>query len=135
MYPDPQMTPGSLCSHADSYRYPEHVAYCDRSVSKQTKWAVIETYNRTFHFQIDASDRSQFKIDHKIPLCVGGSNEVSNLWPQHQSIYKITDPLEGLACEKMAAGRLKQNRAVELLNQAKMNLSQAPQVLAILNGL
>lgn len=133
--PDPQLTPGSLCDQPNSRRYPERIPYCERHVSKSTKWQVIETYNRELRFQIERRDRQQFKIDHRIPLCAGGSNRPDNLWPQHESVYRITDPLEGLACEKMARGRLTQAYAVELLGMAKMNLQAAPRVQEILESL
>ncbi len=133
--PDPRLTPGSYCKSPDGHRYPERIPYCERQVSKGTKWKVIETYNRELNYDIDRGNRAQFKIDHMIPLCAGGSNEVSNLWPQHQTIYEITDPLEGIACEKMAAGRLQQKRAVELLVRAKLVLEEAPAILEILESL
>ena len=133
--PDPQLSPGSYCTHPDEYRYPEHIPYCERNVSKHTKWDVINSYNEKFHYDIGRGDRDQFKIDHLIPLCAGGSNEVHNLWPQHESVYKITDPLEDIACQKMAEGHLLQKRAVELLIQAKMHLEQVPQILALLQAL
>lgn len=133
--PDAELTPGSYCTHPDSHRYPEHIAYCRRNVSGHEKWAVIEKYNRERHFNIQASDRSNFKIDHLIPLCAGGSNEMDNLWPQHRTVYEITDPLEGVACEKMAEGRLLQRRAIELLMRAKTHLSEAPDILHVLEAL
>ncbi len=133
--PDPRLTPGSYCEQANSRRYPQRIAYCERNVSKGIKWQVIHTYNRELNFRIERGERSQYKIDHLIPLCAGGSNRVDNLWPQHQSVYVVTDPLEGLACEKMAAGRLHQRRAVELLMRAKQNLEEAPRILRELESL
>ena len=132
--PDAAVTPGAFCTHATEYRYPEHIAYCKRSVSGGEKKAVIAEYNQR-GYRIEPSDRSQFKIDHYVPLCAGGSNDRSNLWPQHQTVYNITDPLEGLACEKMAAGKIEQKRAVDLLMRAKNNLDQVPAVQAIFEAL
>lgn len=133
--PDPRLTPGSFCQHPDSHRYPQKIAYCERHVSKETKWNVIRTYNRELNYNIDSRDRGQFKIDHLIPLCAGGSNQLDNLWPQHSSVYNITDPLEPLICEKMAAGRLLQKRAIELLMRAKMHLEEAPAIYKIIENL
>lgn len=133
--PDAKLTPGSYCKHPDYHRYPEKIAYCERQVSKSTKWAVIHTYNRELGFEIDRQARHDYKIDHLIPLCAGGSNETDNLWPQHKTIYNITDPLEQIACEKMAAGRLLQNRAVEMLKRAKLHLEEAPAILKELERL
>ncbi len=134
-HPDPEMTPGSYCRSPSSYRYPEHIPYCERHVSSGRKQRIIEDYNQKLGYNIRRGDRGQFKIDHLIPLCAGGSNNDDNLWPQHQSVYEITDPLEGLICEKMAKGRLLQARAVELLMRAKTHLDEVEQIQEIVEAL
>jgi hypothetical protein len=133
--PDPRLTPGSVCKQANYYRYPERIAYCNRNVDKSEKQQVIRNYEQQLGYRIDRGQRGSFKIDHLIPLCAGGSNEMDNLWPQHKTVYDITDPMEPLICEKMAEGRLKQARAIELIHRAKNDLSQVPQVMAELNSL
>ncbi|MNT67943.1 hypothetical protein D3C72_2061270 [compost metagenome] len=80
-------------------------------------------------------NRMDFKIDHYIPLCMGGANDVENLWPQHKSIYAITDPLEPLLCEKMADGRLLQKDAINYIKAAKANLDQVPAIIRQVQGL
>ena len=122
--PDATMTPGMLCQHADSLRYPEKIKYCSRNVDTMTKNRVIQMYDAKFGYKINPSNRNQFKIDHYIPLCMGGSNEVQNLWPHHQSVYTQTDPLEPLLCEKKSEGRLKQVEAVQLIKKGKNDFSQ-----------
>ena len=133
--PDRSMTPGSLCNRPSEYRYPEKIAYCDRDVSSSLKWQIIEEYNRKLGFSIQAKDRGQFKIDHLIPLCAGGSNNPDNLWPQHESVYTKTDELEATACEKMKEGRLTQRAAIDLLMEAKMAPFQAHEILKKINAL
>lgn len=127
--PDARMTPGSLCSSPTEYRYPEHIAYCDRDVDGATKWEIIRQYNSQLGYSITPENRNKFKIDHYIPLCMGGSNNIDNLWPQHESVYSRTDLIESTACEKMKEGRLKQRDAIELLMAAKNDLSQASAIL------
>lgn len=122
-------TPGKLCSTPSAYRYPEKIAYCERNVDSYTKNAIINKYDSLFGFRIRQMKRTDFKIDHLIPLCAGGSNSEENLWPQHASVYKITDPLEPVLCEKMQAGRLTQKEAIKLIMEAKMNLAMAPVIL------
>lgn len=133
--PNPQVTPGKLCDKPTSYRYPEHIAYCDRDVSPFTKDSLIKFYDQRLGYRIESMSRDEFKIDHLIPLCAGGSNDTVNLWPQHKSVYEITDPVEPLVCQRMLEGKLKQADAVKLIMQAKLDLSQVPAVLKILNGL
>ncbi len=133
--PDPDLTPGELCDRPDAHRYPEKIPYCNRNVDSSTKWAVIRTYDRELGYEIERTGRMKFKIDHYIPLCMGGSNNEVNIWPQHESVYQRTDPLEGLACEKMSAGVLLQDRAVELIKEAKNDLSRVPEILRYIQSL
>ncbi len=127
--PQPSLTPGALCKTPSARRYPEQIAYCTRSVEGDLKDEIVQRYDATFGYQIQKIGRSNFKIDHYIPLCMGGSNDETNLWPQHPSVYEITDPLEPILCQKMAEGRLKQADAVRLIKQAKNDLSQVARIL------
>ena len=127
--PHSQMTPGSLCESPTEYRYPEQIPYCEREVDSELKWEVIRRYNSQLGYSITPEVRNRFKIDHFIPLCMGGSNNVDNLWPQHESVFSRTDILESTACEKMKEGRLLQRDAVELIRQAKLDTKQVSAVL------
>lgn len=133
--PDERLTPGDLCSRASHFRYPEHIAYCSRSVAKGLKKQIIKEYDQVLGTSVEEMNRQDFKIDHFIPLCMGGSNESENLWPQHRTIYTITDPLEQVACEKMAQGKLKQLDAVEMIKRAKNDLREVPRVFKYLKEL
>ncbi|MGE3973832.1 MAG: hypothetical protein AB7F59_04825 [Bdellovibrionales bacterium] len=133
--PDQTLTRGSLCSNPNTYRYPEQIAYCTRSVETSLKWQIIRMYNTKLGYHIEESKRSQYKIDHFFPLCAGGSNNVDNLWPQHVSVYTITDPLEPEVCNKMAAGRLSQKQALIYIRDAKLNLRRAPAIIATVRAL
>lgn len=132
--PDASVTPGALCSNPSSYRYPEHIKYCERNVSSSTKADIFREYDQ-MGYRTRSMNRGDFKIDHYIPLCAGGSNDIKNLWPQHKSVYAITDDLEALVCEKMASGRLKQKDAVNYIVTAKNNLDQVPAIMKAVNAL
>ena len=133
--PDHSVTPGETCQRADTLRYPEKIAYCTRDVSSAEKNAIIRNYDKSFGYQVGSMNRSEFKIDHYIPLCMGGSNSTKNLWPQHQSVYTKTDPLEQKLCELMAAGKLLQKDAMEKIRFAKNNLDQVAAVQADIDDL
>lgn len=133
--PDRRITPGSLCDRPTQYRYPEHIAYCERDVTTQTKNDVFATYRNELGFKLDLRNRSNYKIDHFIPLCAGGSNHEDNLWPQHITVFTITDPLEPLACAKLSEGRITQKAVIELIKRAKYDLKQVPAVIKYLNSL
>ncbi len=135
MGPDPRLTPGSLCDRPTERRYPEGIAYCGRDVDPHEKQAVYTDYQRTLGFILGQRDRGQFKIDHFIPLCAGGSNYQDNLWPQHSSIYSQTDFLEDLGCQKLKLGRIKQRDLINLFKEMKRNLSRVPAIKAQLESL
>lgn len=120
--PDPELTPGSLCDTPDTYKFSEKIPYCERDVDSNQKWVIIYTYMRKLDFRIDDSNRKDFKIDHFIPLCLGGSNKMNNLWPQHKSLYKITDSLEILLCQKLANGKITQDEAIRRIKDGKLKL-------------
>lgn len=128
--PEDVVTKGSLCKTGNTKRYPEGILYCERNVSTNTKKNIIKEYDEMFGYSIGSMNRQDFKIDHLIPLCAGGSNDKSNLWPQHKSVFTITDPLEFCICQKMAAGRLKQKDAIQIILHAKTHLDEVPNVMA-----
>lgn len=126
--PHPQMTPGSLCANSTTYRYPEHIKYCDRSVSTGTKNRIIQQYDQKLGFDIEKLPRGDFKIDHFIPLSIGGANDISNLWPQHKSIYAYSDPLEADVFTLISAGKIKQAEAVSIIKECKLNLGRCAEL-------
>jgi len=132
--PNPQLTPGAICSKPDEYRYPEHIAYCERNVSIAKKQLVFDRYDTVLGFKIRDMDRDEFKIDHSIPLCMGGANELSNLWPQHKTIYEQTDPIEEKLCALMARGQMLQKEALVVIHRIKVDFSQAKAVERELDG-
>ena len=131
--PNLSVTPGELCQHADSYRYPDHIAYCSRNVDPSLKHDIIVQYDHDFGFDIEGLNRADFKIDHFIPLCIGGANDRSNLWPQHKSVYVLTDGIEEKLGELMAQGKMHQDEAVKIVRGAKLDLSTAKSVEADLD--
>jgi hypothetical protein len=127
--PDERLTPGTLCARPDAYRYPEKIAYCNRDVESNLKRAIMRRYDAELGYEVTKMDRMRFKIDHFIPLCMGGGNDEKNLWPQHESVYKQTDDLEFMLCEKMKEGKLKQVEAIQYIKRAKYHLEEADPIL------
>jgi hypothetical protein len=116
------VTPGKLCDAPTRYRYPEQIAYCERDVTSETKELVFINY-RKLGYRLSPNQRSSYKIDHFIPLCAGGSNDIHNLWPQHKTVYERTDLLEALACEKLSTGLVTQAQTVKMIMAAKVDMS------------
>ena len=127
--PDRTLSPGSLCTRPIKYRYPERIAYCERNVESEQKQKIIENYDELLGFEIRSMNRIEFKIDHHIPLCAGGSNENDNLWPQHRSVYEQTDPIEPQLCKLMSMGKMRQVEAVEIIKEVKAKPKTSKEVL------
>lgn len=134
-FPHPELTPGSTCKNPDEYRYPERIQYCRRSVSTSKKYHVIENYDKILNYSIQSMARRDFKVDHYIPLCLGGGNQQENLWPQHESVYRLTDPIEQKLCILLQKGRLSQKEAIQTVVHAKNNLNQANKISAQLDAM
>ncbi len=132
--PVASLTPGRLCDRPDTYRYAERVPYCNRDVNPMLKEMIFRKY-RELGYRLDPSRREDFKIDHFVPLCAGGSNEEDNLWPQHISIFSQTDTLESLGCEKLKLGKIKHAQLVQLIVAAKRDLNLVPRALSYLSSL
>lgn len=135
MGPNPSMTPGSICQDSPVRRYPENIVYCERDVDTNLKKQIIKEYDEELGFSIRQMSRNDFKIDHFIPLSIGGSNSKDNLWPQHKSVYDVTDPLEQLLSDKIVAGRIKQADAIRVIREAKLNLGRVPELIHYVEGL
>jgi len=133
--PNPQTTPGSLCTNSSVHRYPENIVYCERNVSSSTKNVLIKMYDNQLGYSIGSMGRGEFKIDHFIPLSIGGSNNSDNLWPQHKSVYTVTDPLEQALFDKIQEGRIKQADAIRVIREGKLNLGRVPELMDYVQGL
>jgi competence protein ComEC len=77
-YPDHSCTPGSIFTDATKADtcvsgYTATV----RNVSTKTKKQVFEEYGLTYPQAAGA-----YEVDHFIPLALGGSNDIANLWPE-----------------------------------------------------
>jgi hypothetical protein len=128
------LTPGSLCERPSQYRYPEQIPYCNRDVNREVKEEIFREYRRQ-GYRLNLQRREDYKIDHYIPLCAGGSNDEDNFWPQHVSVFSITDPLEFIGCEKLKIGKITQAHLVKLIKKAKNDLTTAPETLSFLRSL
>lgn len=122
------LTPGKLCTQPIERRYPERIAYCGRKVSDAMKLGVMRLYDERLGTKTSQMDRTLFTIDHHIPLCMGGSNDLANLWPQHRRIGAVTTSLEAKICRLMALGRWRQAHAVDIMRRVKQDLRLVPAV-------
>lgn len=106
-------TYGDLCTSSDidfeSYRYEEQIPYCRRNVTTQRKIDIC--------IRDDVIDRTDFTVDHIIPLSLGGSNHDDNLWCQHKSLAVTS--LENKLFKLISDGSITQEEAIEQILKAK----------------
>jgi hypothetical protein len=126
--PDWNKTPGLLCSPQDpnfsGYDYPEHIARCNRNVGTQEKQQIAQEYGN-----IPEAQWANYEFDHLIPLCVGGSDDVRNLWPQPINDAHQKDILENNICLAMKAGTMTQAQAVQKVHDWFASHAQAQVLL------
>ena len=107
-------TNGVFCSITDKdfdeMRYNNQIAHCKRNVNSSLKKYIYKTYN------IDYSNRSNYTIDHIIPLSLGGNNSIENLWPQNKDIY---------------SGNY-ERKLFDLVNNDKLSIKKAIQVIMLM---
>ena len=74
--PNPNLTPGSFDSSVTIKQI------CTPGRAKKARKVSLSKKKKVFvAYHIDPNS-SKFEIDHLIPLSLGGSNNVDNLWPQ-----------------------------------------------------
>jgi hypothetical protein len=101
--PDPKCTPGAVLTTDKNVICVPGYTKNVRNVSMEDKQKVFEMYG------IDYSLRNNYEVDHLISLELGGSNDVSNLWPEPYLIDNgagIKDRLENLLHQKMCDGKI-----------------------------
>ncbi len=122
LVPDPGMTQGDLCTVNDSdfsrYRYQENIPYCYRNVSWERRSKIYDNYN------IPASCRHRYTIDHFIPLSLGGNNSDENLWPEHVLVKATRARLEQELYLALEFGEMSQKEAIGIIVRAKTREKQ-----------
>jgi hypothetical protein len=107
--PDPRLTPGLAATHNAAVvcaaGYPERA----RHVTDATKAAVYREYGKRPISYTDAQGKLHricCEIDHLIPLELGGSNDVRNLWPQPWAEARKKDQVENYLRREVCSGRM-----------------------------
>lgn len=111
--PDKECTPGSIIETATKEEictpgYSKSV----RNVSVQTKKEIYEEYGIYQH------KTGEYQIDHFISLSLGGSNDVSNLWPEPLNPrpgYMEKDKVEFYLYQTLCGGKVSLPQAQYLI--------------------
>jgi len=114
--PDDELTPGALCTIDDpdfsEFRYEEQIPYCARQVSTYRKRLVYAIY------EVPEDEHINYTIDHLVPLSLGGSNDISNLWPEPKVVRQERN-VENTIYVQLRNGELTQNTAVRKILSIK----------------
>ena len=75
-FPDSQCTPGTIMDVTAEQVCVKGYTKTARLVTEKTKREVYREYGIVTH------SKGQYEVDHFIPLELGGSNDIGNLWPE-----------------------------------------------------
>lgn len=104
--PNDRLTPGMVASTdirevcAADGKSGSAYARAHRQTGYADKLYVAEKYS------LPKSRWHEVQFDHRVPLCLGGADDVANLWPQNRTAAKRKDELEVYACREACAGRI-----------------------------
>lgn len=137
LYPDPSLTPGVaetfdqrvISATVDGQTYSKS----HRNVPESLKNDVYARY----HITLPVPPGS-YEVDHFMPVCAGGSNDIKNLWPQPAKNlwdgqnfgFHEKDRLETYLCSQIKSGNLDPKIAFEKITSdwvayyQSLNLSQ-----------
>ena len=119
LYPLENYTPGKadtlLLSDLNRTYNGQTYSQSHRNVPQSEKQQVCDEYKTC-----DMLGKAK-EIDHFYPLCAGGSNNITNLWPQPENNqwngvnygYHEKDKLESYICMEIKAGRLDPKEAYQ----------------------
>ncbi len=104
IYPDPKLTPGDVLTTDGNIVCVSGYSSSVRAVSVSMKARVYEEYGLSY-----PQSRGAFEADHFIPLELGGSNDIKNLWPEAgepRPGYKEKDEVENYLHREVCEGRM-----------------------------
>lgn len=94
-----RLTPGSTLTRRRALFCAAGYADRVRSVSRHRKDSVFSRYH------VPRAERRGYVIDHSIPLELGGSNRITNLFPQDTQSARRKDRAEAWAKREACSGR------------------------------
>jgi len=112
--PDPALTPGDVFDVTVTDICTPRYSKAVRAVPRYLREQVFRSYG------IEPQQRGDYQLDHLIPLAIGGSNSVRNLWPQ---------PHNTSLWDTRAKDRL-ENRLLRFVCTGKLDLQTAQQEIA-----
>lgn len=111
--PDSACTPGAILKDATASDVcrPGYASFT-RSVSEATKNKVFQEYG------IHSREKGQYEVDHLVSLELGGSNDISNLWPESASPvpgFHQKDSIENELHRRVCSGAMSLKKAQDTI--------------------
>ena len=106
IYPDPTLTPGDVLSTNVTEICVSGYSATVRDVSQAEKNQVVQNYLQKGYL-INTSAPKEY--DHFLPLSIGGSNDIKNLWPEMQEPrpgFKEKDRVESYLHTQVCSGKM-----------------------------
>jgi hypothetical protein len=113
--PDPTITPGAV-------RTTDVGEICSTPTGELRHWNRDRDNRILSEYGLPPGPHSNWKVDHLIPLCLGGSDEDANLWPEPRRSIEKEWPAE-------VKGDL-EHRLYELVCNRKLDVREAQKEIA-----
>ncbi len=102
--PDPELTPGATVIVG-------HDAMCTPGYSKGVRYVPADVHRLVFReYGLIGVRTRDYEVDHLVPLALGGSNDLRNLWPESRRTQpwnaRVKDRLEAHLHEMVCWGGL-----------------------------
>jgi hypothetical protein len=103
--PDPTLTPGAV-------RTTDRSEICSTSTRELRHWSRERDDRILREYGLPPGQHPNYEVDHLIPLCLGGADDIRNLWPQPRRSIEATwnaekkDDLEARLCQMVCAGEI-----------------------------
>jgi hypothetical protein len=98
--PDPQCSPGDV-ETTDLQVVCDTRTRARRNVDEATRSAVFEAYGLS-----PKQPPGAYECDHLVPLELGGSNSIRNLWPQPAPAFREKDRVENALHRLVCSGKM-----------------------------
>jgi len=109
MYPSPIMTPGDILTTDANIVCVVGYTATVRDVPEKLKNQIYAAYGVIDH------NRDTYEMDHFIPLELGGSNSIKNLWPEPAPGFHEKDIVENYLHRLVCKGQMDLNEAQRLI--------------------